>query len=200
MTILSPEVLSTVLDLVEAGASVVETTAAIGCAPKSKIIFTWLKASADAGEFGALPDAASPWCIVRDENPPEWFHVLFAKAKADGRVTRSIRVTQRVTPMRADLEARLAAKRGERAPAPVAQHVPPRMIVERVSSAPVMVESPPAPRPPTYVRSAPSIEGHHGENGPPSEGRFRISADRPKSYNERRAGTIEITDEGIRQW
>ena len=196
MTILSPQVLTTVLDLIESGASVVETTAAIGCAPKSKVIFKWVADSAAMGEFGARPDAASPWCIVRGENPPEWFHVLYEKAKADGRVTRSIRVT----PMRADLEARLAAKRGERAPATVALHVPPRLIVEHVTSAPVPVEPPPAPRPRPVKRPAPSIEGHHDENGPPSEGRFSMCRDRIKSQNERRAGTIEITDQGIKQW
>jgi hypothetical protein len=200
MTILSPEVLSNVLDLIESGASVVETTAAIGAAPKSKIIFQWVSASRDAGEFGASPDASSPFCIVRGESPPEWFHILFDQAKADGRVTRSIRTP----PIRRDLEARLAAKRAGTVatvePSPTELHRPPRLIVEHVTSAPVSID-PPAPKPrPSYAYKAPRIEGTHGEYGPPSEGRFSMTADRPKSKAERRAGTIEFSDAGIKQW
>ena len=53
VTLLCAETLVNVLDLIADGASVVETTAAIGGSPKSKIIFVWLADSADAGEFDA---------------------------------------------------------------------------------------------------------------------------------------------------
>jgi hypothetical protein len=199
MTILSPEVLSNVLDLIESGASVVETTAAIGAAPKSKIIFQWVSASRDAGEFGASPDASSPFCIVRGESPPEWFHILFEQAKADGRVTRSIRTP----PIRRELEERVAAKRHGRAamvePSPTELHRPPRLIVEHVTSSPVSID-PPAPKArPSYAYRAPPLDTVNA-NGPPSEGRFLVASDRPKSKAERRAGTIELTDAGIKQW
>jgi hypothetical protein len=188
------------LDLIESGASVVETTAAIGAAPKSKIIFQWIKTSEDAGEFGARPDASSPWCITRGDRL-EWFHVLYRQALADGRVTRSIRVP----PIRRDLEARLAAKRAGQVatvePSMVEQHAPPKMIIEHVTVAPVVEPPPPAPRPrPSYAYRPPAIEGVHDENGPPLEGRFSMTADRPKSKAERRAGTIEFSDAGIKQW
>jgi hypothetical protein len=65
----------------------------------------------------------------------------------------------------------------------------------------VVEPPPPAPRPrPSYAYKSPAIEGVHGENGPPLEGRFSMTADRPKSKAERRAGTIELTDAGIRKW
>lgn len=200
MTILSPQILENVLDLIGSGASVAETTAAIGAAPKSKIIFAWLKASEDAGEFGARPDATSPWCIARGELPPEWFHILYRQAVADGRVTRSIRTP----PIRRELEERVAAKRAGRAPAVepsmVEQHASPKMIIEHVTVAPVMLDPPPPKPRPSYAYRAPRIEGVHGEQGPPSEGRFSITADRPKSKAERRAGTTEFSDAGIKQW
>jgi hypothetical protein len=204
VTILSPQVLTNVLDLIEAGASVVETTAAIGAAPKSKVIFGWLKASEHAGEFGARPDASSPWCITWGERPLEFFHLLYREAVEDGRVTRTI--MRAPTPIRADLEARLAAKRAGRVanvePSMVEQQAPPRVIVEHVTSAPV-VEPPPRPRPSPAARDprqAPRIEGTHGEYGPPSEGRFSMTRDRIKSQRERLAGTIEFSDAGIKRW
>ena len=51
MTILCAERLVNALDLIAGGATVVEATTAIGGAPKSKIIFAWLKNSEAAGDF-----------------------------------------------------------------------------------------------------------------------------------------------------
>lgn len=201
MTILSPETLANVIELIEAGATVAETTTAVGGAPRSKIIFAWLKSSEAAAEFDARPDASSPWCITRGERL-EFFHVLYREAVANGRATRSMRSP----PIRRELEARVAAKRAGRVatvePSMAEQQAPPKMIIEHVTVAPV-IEPPPAPRPrprPAYAYKSPRIEGTHGESGPPSEGRFTMAADRPKSKNERRAGTVEIVDGGIKQW
>ncbi len=79
------------------------------------------------------------------------------------------------------------------------QHAPPRLIVEHYTSAPVVEPPPPPPRVrPSYAYRAPPLDDVHGEL--PSEGRFLVASDRPKSKAERRAGTIELTDDGIRQW
>ena len=106
MTILSPESLTAVLDLISSGASTVEATAAIGAAPKSKIVFSWLADSADAGEFDASPDPESPWAFEWN-GKLDWFHLHYRDAQEQGRLTRSLRTT----PMRAELEERLATKR-----------------------------------------------------------------------------------------
>ena len=191
-----------VLDLIESGASAVETTAAIGASHKSKIIFVWLKASEDAGEFGARPDAASPWCIVWGERPLEFFHVLYKQAQATGRANRAAR-----NPLRGDLEQRLFDREAARPAAP--QQPPPRLIVEHFTSAPV-IEPPDVPqsveaRPPLVSQS---VERHARQSKPldaanvepPSEGRFSMTADKPKSFAQRRAGTVELVDGGIKQW
>jgi hypothetical protein len=197
VTILSPQTLRNVIELVEAGASTVETTAAIGCAPKSKIIFTWLKASADAGEFDARPVASSPWCIMHGDKL-EFFHVLFEEAKTAGRFARSIRKP----PIRRELEERLDAKRAGRVPmvepSMAEQQAPPKMIIEHVTQAPVILDPPPPKPRPSYAR-APAIEGVHGENGPPLEGRFTMQTQRI-SKAARRAGTYELTEQGVKKW
>ena len=200
MTILSPDVLRNVIELAEAGASTVEITAAIGCAPKSKIIFQWVAASRDLGAFDARPDAASPWCIMHGDKL-EWFHVLFEEAKAGGRFARSTRST-RSTPIRRELEERVAARRDGRVPmvepSMVEQHATPKMIIEHVTQAPVMLDPPP-PKPRPSAARAPSIEGVHSDTGPPLEGRFTMQT-QTISRATRRAGTVEITEGGIKQW
>ena len=60
------------LDLIADGATVPETTAAIGGAPKSKIIFAWLADSEAAGEFDPPPEPDSKWCIEW-RGKLEWF-------------------------------------------------------------------------------------------------------------------------------
>ena len=199
MTILSDDTLRNVIELAEAGVSTVEITAAIGCAPKSKIIFQWVAASRDLGAFDARPDAASPWCIMHGDKL-EWFHVLFEEAKAGGRFARSTRST-RSTPIRRELEERLAAKRAGRVPmvepSMVEQQAPPKMIIEHVTQAPVMLDPPPPKR--TPLRATPSIEGVHGENGPPLEGRFTMQT-QTISHATRRAGTISFNETGIKKW
>ncbi len=198
MTILSADTLLNVLDLIADGATVVETTAAIGGAPKSKIIFAWLADSEAAGEFDPPPDPESKWCITwRDKL--EWFHIAYKTAQADGREARSARKN----PLRADLEERLAAKRAQpskfSSPSENAAPPPPRMVVDHVRQEPV-ITPPPAPPPrPAYAYRAPPIDGTQGLNGPPSEGRFTMATQR-YSKEERRAGTIELTDQGIKQW
>lgn len=200
MTILSPQILETVIDLIESGANLTMTTAAIGAKSKnSKVIFGWIKKSEAAGEFDARPDPLSPWCIMRGELPPEWFHTLYHAAIANARATRAVRVP----PIRAELQARLDARRAGRAanvaPSVAEQQAGPRLVIDHYTSAPVALNPPPPPKPrPSNV--TPRIDGVHGDQGPPLEGRFSMSADRPKSKAERRAGTIEITDTGIRQW
>jgi len=200
MTIRTPESLSLFIDLISDGVSVSEATTAIGGSPKSKIVFLWLKESEQASDFETPPAVSEPWCIVRD-GIPQWFHVAYREAVAAGRVARSIRRT----PIRAELTARLKAKRAGQVatvePSLTEQHAPPRMVIDHYVSAPVVEPPPPAPRPrPSYAYRAPRIEGVHGENGPPQEGRFSMTADRPKSKAERRAGTIEFSDAGIKQW
>jgi len=198
--ILSPEALTNFIDLIADGASVSEASTAIGCSPKSKIAFLWLKSSEEAADFDAPPAESEPWCIVRD-GTPQWFHLAYREAVTAGRVARSIRRT----PIRAELTARLKAKRvGQTAtvePSLTEQHAPPRMVIERVTAAPVILDPPPpAPRPrPCYAYRAPPLDTVNA-NGPPQEGRFSMTADRPRSKAERRAGTIELTDAGIKQW
>jgi hypothetical protein len=106
MTILSADTLLNALDLIADGVTVVETTTAIGGAPKSKIIFTWLKDSEAAGDFESPPDAASPYCVTWRENL-NWFHAHYRDAVIDGKEIRRVRRS----PLRAELETRLALKR-----------------------------------------------------------------------------------------
>jgi hypothetical protein len=205
--ILSPEALTNFIDLISDGVSVSEATIAIGGSPRSKIAFKWLADSEMAADFDAPPAVSEPWCIVRD-GTPQWFHLAYRQAVIDGRNARSIRRT----PIRAELEQRLRTKRGEQ-PKPPGYLPPrvmvgkpsdeppgPRMIVDHVTQAPVILDPPP-PRPrPSYAYRAPPLDGVQRESGPPQEGRFVMTADRPKSQRERQAGTVEITDQGIRRW
>jgi len=200
MTILSPETLENVLDLIGDGATVVEVTAAVGLAPKSKSIFGWLRDSEDAAEFGVLPDPENRWCLTRGDRC-EFFHILFAEAKEAGRVARA----GRVSPLRADLEARLAQKREKIAvhvaPTMVEQQAPPRVIVERATRAPVIPDPPPPPpkpRPSYALRRAPPLDTQNREA--PSEGRFSMTHDRPKSEAQRKAGTVEFDGIGVKRW
>ena len=196
MTILSADTLLNVLDLIADGATVVETTTAIGGAPKSKIIFAWLADSEAAGEFDPPPDPDSQWCLEWSGSL-DWFHVHYRTAVADGKNMRAIRKS----PIRADLEARLAAKRASAKPAPKENTPqPPRMVVDHVRQPPVIETQPPAPPPrPAYAyRRAPPIDGTQGLNGPPLEGRFSVAAYRPKSKRERQSGLPEVTEQGIR--
>ena len=189
MTLLCAESLVNVLDLIADGASVVETTAAIGGAPKSKIIFVWLADSADAGEFDARPDPESKWCVTWHDKP-EWFHIAYREAQAEGRELRS----KRKTPLRAELEELLARKR--KASENIAPAPPPRPPRDDVRT-PVMVDKPTPPRPSYAYRRAAPLDATNTRNGPPEEGRFTV-ATHSYSRAERQAGKPSITDEGIR--
>jgi len=195
MTILCPEALTNLLDLIEDGASVVEASAAIGCAPKSKIVFAWLKASEEAGEFE--PPPVAPWAVMRGDKS-EWFHIAYRAAVANGRANRAMRSPA----IRRELEERVEARRAGRAPAVepsmAEQQAPPAMIIEHARRDAVVLDpKPPAPRP-SYAYRAPPLDAVHGENGPPLEGRFSMVRDRPKSQRERQAGLPEITDLGVK--
>lgn len=195
MTLLCAESLLNVLDLIADGATVVEATTAIGGAPKSKIIFAWLANSEAAGEFDPPPDPESTWCITwRDKL--EWFHLHYRTAAADGKEVRKARRS----PLRAELEARLAAKRVQPKPAAA--------VVTR-ETIPVHAPDPPEVYPPTYdasgyvaprpsyaYRSKP-LDAVNTSNGPPDEGRFTVATQR-YSLAERRAGKPEVTDAGIK--
>lgn len=194
MTLLSPQTLLNVLDLIADGCTVVEATAAIGGAPKSKIIFAWLKDSEEAGEFDPPPSESEPWCIVwRDKL--EFFHLHYRDAVIDGKEIRK----HRRSPLRAELEQRLAAKR---APAPAQLGEPagidPAMKVDHVTQAPVILDTPKPDRPAYAYRRPPPLDAVNNPHGPP-EGGFRVSR-HVVSQSERRAGTVEITDTGIRRW
>lgn len=212
MTILNPQTLVNFLDLIADGAFVSEASAAIGCAPKSKTVFGWLKNSETAGEFDPPPDAASPWCVTwRDK--PDWLHVHYRTAVADGRAVRAMRSPIRAdledrlaaranlpvrpsSSLRADLEERLAAKREGRA---IVQPPP----VPRIAMPPTALDAPPSPPPkvvrarPSYAFRAPALDTTNA-SGPPSEGRFSVVADRPKSKRELQSGLPEVTDLGVR--
>jgi hypothetical protein len=196
MTILSADTLLNVLDLIADGATVVETTTAIGGAPKSKIIFAWLADSEAAGEFDPPPDPESKWCITwRDKL--EWFHLHYRTAVTDGREIRKVRKS----PIRADLEARLAAKRSTM---PSPENTSPLTPTPHARMAPTVYDvpapPPPAPPRPAYAyRRAPPLDTVNTRNGPPSEGRFTMATQR-YSKEQRRAGTIELTETGIKQW
>lgn len=199
MTILCAESLVNALDLIADGATVVEATTAIGGAPKSKIIFTWLKDSEAAGDFESPPDAASPYCVTWRENL-NWFHAHYRDAVIDGKEIRRIRRS----PLRAELETRLALKRAAPPPRPAA----PAVSRERTPALPpdaydqhgyVAEEDRPAPPPrPSYAyRRSPPLDAANTRQGPPEEGRFSISR-HVVSRAERKAGTPEITEFGIR--
>jgi hypothetical protein len=199
MTILCADTLLNLIDLIADGVTVTEASRAVGCSPKSKVVFKWLSDSESAGEFGARPDAASPWCITRGERDPEFFHILYREAVIAGRVARSIRRT----PIRAELEAKLRAKRME--PPKQPGYVPPRVQVFKPSDEPTNpvtrdLPAPPPPRPSYAYKKAPALDGVQRESGPPLDGRFSVVSDRPKSLQERRAGKVEITDLGVRRW
>jgi hypothetical protein len=195
MTILCAESLVNALDLIADGATVVEATTAIGGAPKSKIIFAWLKDSEAAGDFESPPDASSPWCVTWRDNL-NWFHAHYADAVIDGKKIRRIRRS----PLRAELENRLAVKRAQPKPAAVA--------VAR-ETTPVHAPDPPEVYPPTYdasgyvaprpayaYRRAPPLDAVNTRDGP-AEGGFRISR-HVVSLAERRAGKPEVTEQGIK--
>jgi hypothetical protein len=187
VTILSPQTLLNVLDLMADGCTVVETTTAIGGAPKSKIIFAWLADSESAGEFDPPPSESSPWCITwRDKL--EWFHLHYRVAVADGKEVRKARKS----PLRAELEQRLAAKRA--APPAKVSHMPPTPTPRMV--APPSVYDAPAPPPrPAYAYRRP-LDAVNTNHGPPEEGRFTVATHR-YSLDERRGGKPEVTDAGI---
>jgi len=193
VTILCAESLVDALDLIADGATVVEATTAIGGASKSKIIFAWLKDSEAAGDFESPPDAASPWCITWRENL-NWFHLHYAEAVIDGKEIRRVRRT----PMRAELENRLAAKRAQPKPAAIAAarvHAPdPPEVYPPTYDAGGYV----APRPSYAYRSKP-LDAVNTSNGPPEEGRFTVATHR-YSKAERQAGTAAITDDGVRRY
>jgi hypothetical protein len=200
VTILSPESLTAILDVISSGASTVEASAAIGAAPKSKIVFSWLADSADSGEFDASPDPESTWAFEWN-GKLDWFHLHYRDAQEQGRVTRSLRTT----PMRAELEQRLAAKRQAKIsrtsenipPAPPPHYTLP-LVVDHAKVDPVMVEKPRPPTRPSYAfRRAPPLDVVNDQNGPPSEGRFTMATQRI-SKAERQAGLPSVTDEGIK--
>jgi hypothetical protein len=195
--ILSLEALTNFIDLISDGVSVSEASVAIGAAPHSKIAFKWISDSAAAMGDDPRPDPLSPWCIVRDETP-QWFHEAYKQAVIAGRVARSIRRT----PVRADLEARLRAKKLEQPKQP--GYVPPRVMIGKPSDEPtdpVARDLPPPPKPrPSYALRAKPLDGAQRGEGPPQEGRFLMVADKPKSLQERRAGKPEITELGVRRW
>lgn len=203
MTILSPQILLHVIELAEAGASIAETTTAIGASKNSKIIFKWIADSAEAGEFGARPDPNSPWCITRGDRC-EWFHILLQEARATARAERAATIP----PIRADLEARLRAKRSERPadarPTPTEQQLPARTIVELAIERTALADVQPPPPPPKTIppyayRSGKPLDTVNAD-GPPFDGRFTVAADRPKSQEQRRRVGVEITDLGVRRW
>jgi hypothetical protein len=177
-----------VLDLISDGATVVETTTAIGGAPKSKIIFSWLNDSAAAGEFDARPTPESPWCIDW-RGSLDWFHLHYRTAVIDGKEIRRVRKS----PLRAELEQRLAAKRAAPPVIPVEAPTPtPRMV-----APPSVYDAPaPPPRPAYAYRRPPPLDTTNGQ-GPPSEGRFVVATHR-YSLDERRGGKPEVTEQGIR--
>jgi hypothetical protein len=194
----SAESLSLFIDLISDGVSVSEATTAIGGSPHSKIAFLWLKESEseEAANFEAPPDVSSSYCIMRD-GTPRWLHHAYAEAVIAGRVARTIRRT----PIRADLEAKLRAKR--MGPPKQPGYLPPRVQVFKPSDEPAnpvtrdLPAPPPRPRPSYAYKSRP-LDASNTEL--PQEGRFLMTGDRPKTKGERRAGTVEITDLGIRRW
>ena len=192
----SPESLALFIDLIADGVSVSEATTAIGGSPHSKIAFLWIKESEseEATNFDAAPAVSDPYCVMRD-GTPRWLHHAYAEAVIAGRVARSIRRT----PIRADLEVKLRAKRIE--PPKQPGYVPPRVMVGKPSDEPADPVTRDLPPPPSYAyKKAPALDGVQREGGPPQEGRFSMVADRPKSKAQRRAGTVELTDEGVKQW
>jgi len=199
MTILSPDTLVNVLDLIADGCTVAEATTAIGGASKSKIIFAWLADSETAGEFDPPPDPESKWCITwRDKL--EWFHLHYRDAMIDGKEIRRVRRS----PLRAKLETRLALKRAAPPPrpaAPVVSREPtPALPPDAYDQHGYVAEGDrPAPRPrPSYAyRRAPPLDAVNNQNGPPTEGRFSVSR-HVVSRAERRAGKPEVTDQGIK--
>jgi len=184
------------LDLIADGATVVEATTAIGGASKSKIIFAWLKDSEAAGDFESPPDAASPWCITWRDNL-NWFHLHYAEAGINGKEIRRVRRS----PLRAELENRLAVKRAQPKQAAVAVA---RETIPVHAPDPPPLDYPPkydaggyvAPRPSYAFRSRP-LDATNTPDGPPPEGRFTV-ATQSYSLAERRAGKPEVTDEGIK--
>lgn len=203
MTILCADSLVNVLDLIADGATVAEATTAIGGAPKSKIIFAWLADSQAAGEFDPPPDPESKWCITwRDKI--EWFHIAYREAVADGREIRKVRRS----PLRAELEARLAAKRVQPKPAVVSRepwppvydatgYVKPAPVYDHVRQEPINLDPPAPPRPSYAYRRPPPLDAVNTRQGPPEEGRFSISR-HVVSRAERKAGKPEVTEQGIK--
>ncbi len=186
MTLLCTETLVSVLNLIADGASVVETTAAIGGSPKSKIIFKWIKDSEAAAD--ALEGEA--W-LVTWRDTEDFFHNHYRNAVIDGKEIRA----HRRTPLRAELEQRLAAKR---APAlSLTEKEPP--VYDRVVQAPIDLDPPKPDRPAYAYRRPPRINVEDKPHGPPEEGRFSVSR-HVVSRAEARAGTVEVTDRGIRKW
>jgi hypothetical protein len=199
MTVLSSETLLNFLDLVAGGASTADASMAVGYSPGSKSIYGYLKKSEDAGEFDARPDPLSPWSIEWN-GKLDWLHIHYRQAVADGRGNRAVRLP----PIRLEMEERIAAKRENRiavvAPTMIEQRMPPESMIEIARARftpPSPSPAPPRERPSYAFRSKP-LDAVDVE--PPSEGRFLMTADRPKTVAERRANTVEITDLGIRRW
>jgi hypothetical protein len=202
VTILCAETLVNFLDLIAEGASTVEASSAIGCAPKSKIVFSWLNDSEAASEFGSPPDESSPWCVMWNEKL-DWLHFHYRTAKEHGRETRALRVP----PIRADLEEKLADLKTRRAAEGKSISRTSENRPARIPMVPVMLPDPPAPpasypsapppRPSYAFVRAPRLDGEDREFGPPPAGRFTMAT---KSYSqeERQAGLPEITETGIR--
>ena len=195
MTILSPETLVDFLDLIAAGHSVNEATVGIGAMPKSKIVYKWMADSEKAAdEF-----EGEAWLVTwRDKE--EFFHVHYADAVMAGIEIRA----NRRTPLREDLEAQLEAIRAKKPKRdPQAGHrevetIP--VVYDRVVQAPINLD-PAAPKPdrPAYAyRRPPPLDAVNNPHGPP-EGGFRV-ARHVVSRAEARAGTVEITDRGVRKW
>ncbi len=204
MTVLSPQTLSNLLSLIESGESVSDASRGIGLAPGSKSVFGWLSDAEreQTDTFDVVPDPKSKWCIEWN-GKLDWLHFHYAKARVDGRANRAMHSP----PIRLELEERVAARLEHRIPivepSPIEQHLSPEALIERVRARAVVEPPPPAPpraRPSYAIKRAPPLETTNA-NGPPEEGRFSMCSDRPKSKNERRAGTVEfVPGEGIKQW
>jgi hypothetical protein len=198
MTIRTAESLSLFLDLITDGVSASEASVAVGAAPGSKIAHLWIKESAEAHtDFDTPPDVSEPWCIVRD-GTPQWFDIAYSDAVIAGRAARSIRRTS----IRSDMEQRLRAKRAE--PPKPPSYVAPRVQVGKPSDEPAerFTVDTPAPAPPaarpSYAFKSKPLDASNRE--PPQEGRFTVVSSRPLSLQQRRAGTTEWTDQGIKKW
>lgn len=221
--VLSKDNLISFLDLIADGATVAAASEAIGCNVGSKSAYGWLAASESAaGELGEiLPSEDSPFCIEWGGHDLEFFHICYRQAVEFGKAARA----GRPSPLRAELEQRLAAKRSEPPRAPMLpprvqvfrpddepgvvsheRHLGPvsrtndspgqRLVIDHVTQAPI---APPTPAPkarPAYAYKAQPLDKSGYTEPPPSEGRFSVSRHVVRDA-ERRAGTVELTDSGV---